>query len=64
MKQKVLSALSVALKVLSVASGLSAYAGLIPAKYLPVSAIAFAVVSSTKDFVIHLQSDFSKPDAK
>ncbi len=60
MKNKILSYISLALKITSLVSGFSAYSGLIPPKYLPISALAFAVVSSTKDFLIHLQTDFSQ----
>jgi hypothetical protein len=39
-------------KVLSLVSGLSSYAGVIPAKVLPFALLTFAAASSLKDVVV------------
>jgi hypothetical protein len=39
-------------KVLSLVTGLSAYTGLIPEKYLPIAALAFGVASTLKDLIV------------
>lgn len=41
-------------KVLSLAAGLSAYSGLIPEKFLPLAALAFAGASTLKDLFVKI----------
>lgn len=60
MKSKILSYLSLGIKFTSIIAGLSSYVGWIPSKYLPACVLVFAVASNTKDFFIHLQTDFSQ----
>ena len=39
-------------KVLSLATGASAYSGLIPEKFMPVALLAFALASTLKDLFV------------
>lgn len=39
-------------KVLSLVTGLSAYSGVIPEKFLPIAALAFGLASTLKDLIV------------
>jgi hypothetical protein len=46
-----MKAITTTLKVLSLITGLAAYADVIPAKFMPVAALVFASASTVKDLL-------------
>lgn len=54
MKDKTIRILSSVTKFASLGAGLTAYADVIPHKYLPVAMLAFGIASTVKEFAMSL----------
>jgi hypothetical protein len=49
-----MKAINITLKTLSLVTGLAAYSEMIPAKFLPIAGLVFALSSTIKDIAIKL----------